>query len=276
MTVNTSMTIASIEHAAYSALLCGDVDEKLGQVATLKHAFDGGEIGLAQVRLEADRPGRPARPELIAPRLLQRRSTATREGHAALIHAMAHIEFNAINLALDVLCRFPGFPLAFYADWLSIAHEEATHFALLRAHLLNLGHGYGDFTAHDGLWEMAAKTAHDPLVRMALVPRVLEARGLDASPGLIRRLRAAGDKRGADILEIILRDEVGHVETGSRWFLHLCTERGLDPEATFERLLSEYDAPRAVLPLNVDARRRARFSAREIDHIETIARGRRS
>ena len=211
----------------------------------------------------------------MAPRELRQRSASSAQGHAALIHAVAHIEFNAINLALDAICRYPGLPADFYADWLHVAAEEATHFSLLRAHLRDLGHDYGDFPAHDGLWQMARRTAHDPLVRMALVPRVLEARGLDVSPAMIRRLRAAGDERGAAIVEIILRDEVGHVAIGSRWFRHLCAERGLDPDTTFERLLLELDAPRPVLPLNAEARRRADFSEGEIAWLEAAALARR-
>jgi len=265
-----------LERAAQHALLATDVDAKLAWVAELDVAFRTGTVEIHGLHLAVSEPGRPARPLLVSPRALERRGTSSREGHGALIHALAHIEFNAINLALDAVCRFPGMPAAFYTDWIKVAAEEAQHFALLRDHLRTLSYDYGDFSAHDGLWEMADKTAHDPLVRMALVPRVLEARGLDASPGIIRRLRAAGDLRGAEIVETILRDEVGHVEIGSRWFTHLCTERGLDPEATFAHLLREYDAPRPVLPLNVEARRRARFSAGEIDRIADMARARRT
>jgi uncharacterized ferritin-like protein (DUF455 family) len=219
-------------------------------------------------------PGRPPRPILVAPRELERRSTATREGHAALIHAITHIEFNAINLALDAICRFPSLPYEFYMDWLKVAAEEARHFSLLDSHLRSFGFAYGDFCAHDGLWEMAVKTAHDPLARMALVPRVLEARGLDATPAIIRRLKERGDQDGVCILEIILRDEVGHVAIGTRWFHYLCDARSLDPDTTFEALLAEYNAPRAVLPLNLAARQAAHFSLRELQHIERVARAR--
>jgi len=262
-------------HPAVAALLAADVEAKLARVADLRAAHVTGTMRLGDLGFAVAQPGRPPRPVLVPPRQLERRSTATRAGRGALIHALAHIEFNAINLALDALCRFSGMPEAFYADWLGVAAEEALHFALLRDHLHSLGYDYGDFSAHDGLWEMATKTAHDPLARMALVPRVLEARGLDASPGIINRLRAAGDTRGAQIVEIILRDEVGHVEIGSRWFAHLCVERGLDSEATFEQLLLEHDAPLPVLPLNVEARRRALFSDVEIEHVERMAHARR-
>ena len=261
---------------AREALCATDVELKLRLVHDLAASCERGEPDwLVQVCESAGyEPGRPARPLLVEPRSLERRSTATRKGLAALIHAVAHIEFNAINLALDAICRFHALPPAYYRDWLVVAREEATHFQLLRDHLRTLDHEYGDFSAHNGLWEMAVKTAHDPLARMAMVPRVLEARGLDASPAIMRRLQAAGDARGAEIIGIILRDEVGHVAVGSRWFEFLCAQRGVDPEQTFERMLVEFAAPRAVLPLNVDARRRARFSEREIALLEAGARAR--
>jgi uncharacterized ferritin-like protein (DUF455 family) len=258
---------------AAGALACEDVDRKLDLVARAAHAVRCGELQVTTDFTAAapETPGRPARPELVSPRALERRSAATPTGHAALIHAMAHIEFNAINLALDAVCRFPGLPTAFYTDWLGVGVEEARHFSLLREHLRSRGSDYGEFSAHDGLWQMALKTAHDPMARMALVPRVLEARGLDASPGIIRRLRANGDHSGAAIVEIILHDEVGHVAIGTRWFNHLCAERGLEPESTFARLLREYDAPRPVLPLNVEARRQAHFTPGELDLMHAMA-----
>jgi uncharacterized ferritin-like protein (DUF455 family) len=266
----------TLQARALEALRCRDSTRKLALVGAMDEAMRAGLLAIQTdfVPDAPDEPGRPERPELVAPRALARRSTASAGGHAALIHAVAHIEFNAINLALDAVCRFPAMPPAYYADWLHVAAEEAIHFSLLRGHLRGRGHDYGDFDAHDGLWQMARKTAHDPLARMALVPRVLEARGLDASPAMIRRLRAAGDTAGADIVEIILRDEVGHVAIGSRWYRHLCGQRGLDADATFERLLAEYGAPRPVLPLNTEARRRAEFSEQELARLEALARER--
>ncbi len=266
----------TLQAAALEALRCRDSTRKLALVGAMDEALRAGRLAI-QTEFAShapDEPGRPERPERVPPRALAPRSAASAGGHAALIHAVAHIEFNAINLALDAVCRFPALPPAYYADWLHVAAEEATHFSLLREHLRSLGHDYGDFPAHDGLWQMAIKTAHDPLARMALVPRVLEARGLDASPAMIRRLQAAGDVAGARIIEIILRDEVGHVAIGSRWYRHLCAQRGLDPDATFERLLGEYGAPRPVLPLNTEARRRAEFSERELVRLDALARER--
>lgn len=270
------MTPSTLERKARSAFACPHVDAKLDEIATIAR-----ELAAGRIRIETEFPvevgavpGRPVRPPLVHPRELARRSAAGGEGHAALVHALAHIEFNAINLALDAVCRFPGLPCGFYRDWFSVASEEAQHFRMLRDHLRSLDQDYGAFAAHDGLWQMALKTAHDPLARMALVPRVLEARGLDASPGIIRRLRENGDRRGAEIVEVILRDEVGHVAIGTRWFNHLCAERAVDPEATFERLLREFDAPRPVLPLNEHARRQAAFTPRELALVYELARGR--
>src|SRR5690606_16438255 len=153
-------------------------------------------------------PGRPPRPRLVHPRELPRRGFGTPEGRAAFIHSIAHIEFNAIDLGWDAVYRFRGMPAGFYADWVSVAADEARHFTMLRGRLRDLGHDYGDFDAHNGLGEMAEKTAHDALARMARVPRVLEARGLDVTPGMIVKLRALGDEATAAILEVILREEV--------------------------------------------------------------------
>jgi uncharacterized ferritin-like protein (DUF455 family) len=216
-----------------------------------------------------EEPGRPLRPELVPPLDVPRRKMTTPKGRAALIHALAHIEFNAINLALDAVYRFRGLPSAYYGDWLKVAAEEALHFQLLRDHLGSLGHDYGDFAAHNGLWEMAMKTAHDPLARMALVPRVLEARGLDATPAIVEKLRSAGDDKAVAILAIIERDEIGHVAIGNRWYLHLCQERGLEPVQTFRRLLKEFDAPPLKPPFNIEARRKSGFAEAELTWLQS-------
>ena len=217
-------------------------------------------------------PGRPERPRLVTPKALHRRSLHTPEGHAALIHAIAHIEFNAINLALDAVYRFRDMPDAYYDDWMRVADEEAYHFQLMRDHLNTLGYDYGDFDAHNGLWEMAQKTADDPLTRMALVPRVLEARGLDVTPGIMKKLSDHGDHGAVAVLEIIFRDEIGHVEIGTRWFHHLCAERNLEPDATFRGLFEEYMGAagkgRATGPLHRDARLTAGFSENELAFLE--------
>jgi uncharacterized ferritin-like protein (DUF455 family) len=209
-------------------------------------------------------PGRPARPLLVSPAHVPRRSLHTSQGRAALLHAVAHIEFNAINLALDAVWRFAGMPAGYYRDWVRVAAEEALHFSLLCDHLASLGHAYGDFDAHDGLWTMVEKTKHDITARMALVPRTLEARGLDATPPMQAKLAQAGDHRAVEILDVILRDEVGHVAVGNRWYRWLCARDGLDPLAHFEQLLAAHHAPRPKPPFNLDARRRAGFDADEL------------
>ncbi len=212
-------------------------------------------------------PGRPARPLLRQALQVPSRSPFTVQGRAALIHAICHIEFNAINLALDAVWRFPDMPREFYADWLQVAAEEALHFQLLHEHLQTLGHAYGDFDAHDGLWTMAERTRDDVLARMALVPRTLEARGLDATPPLQAKFRKAGDERAVAILDTILRDEIGHVEIGNRWYRHLCRERGLDPVAHYPELVARYEAPRLRPPFNFEARTAAGFSEAELAYL---------
>lgn len=211
------------------------------------------------------RPGRPNKPRLVDPRELPRRQLGSPAGHAAFIHAICHIEFTAINLALDALVRFPGLPRDYYAGWVGVAREKAEHFALLAAHLATLDTAYGDFDAHDGLWDMAERTSDDILRRMALVPRVMEARGLDVTPGMIRRLLAVGDEEGARILERILADEIGHVALGSHWFERICRQRGLDPQSTFADLVAREFGKLRSGAMNTEARLAAGFSARELD-----------
>ncbi len=240
---------------------------KAAGVAAMAQAFATGEIALdsaAMIEETGAIPGRPVRPELVPPRQVGRRSMATPEGRAMLVHALAHIEFNAVNLALDALWRFPCMPDAYYADWLQVSKEEAYHFTLLADHLTKLGHAYGDFSAHDSLWEMVENTKGDVLARMALVPRTLEARGLDAIPPLRAKIAQAGDLEAAAILDIILRDEVGHVEIGNRWYGFLCAARRLDLHATYDALVVRYRAPVLKGPFNLEARRRAGFSEEEL------------
>jgi uncharacterized ferritin-like protein (DUF455 family) len=204
--------------------------------------------------------------------MVKPRKLATRQGRAVFLHALAHIEFNAINLAWDAVYRFRGMPVEFYADWIRVADEEAQHFTLLSLRLTELGQAYGDFPAHDGLWHMARVTAHDILVRMALVPRVLEARGLDVTPAMILRLRQVGDAASAAVLETILRDEIGHVEAGTHWFRYVCRQRGLDPLESFRSLLTEYAPGRIRAPFNTSARQQAGFGSDEMAMLEELAR----
>jgi len=221
--------------------------------------------------LPPPRPARPARPVLLPPRdMPRRRNFGSPAGRVALLHALAHIELNAIDLAWDLVARFgdPALPRAFFADWLGVAAEEAEHFALLAARLGALGAAYGDLPAHDGLWEAAAATAHDPVGRLAVVPLVLEARGLDVTPEMMRRLERAGDPGSAAVLARIYEDEVGHVAVGVRWFEFLCRERRQDPEATFHDQVRRHFTGALKPPFNRAARDRAGFPA---TYYETLA-----
>lgn len=209
-------------------------------------------------------PGRLDRPELVPHTSIKLLPLTTPQGHAALVHSIVHIEKNAIDLALDICWRFAGMPEAFYRDWLQVAVEEAYHFTLLREHLEALGFQYGAFPAHNGLWDMAERTRGDLLARVALVPRTLEARGLDASPAVKTKLVSIGDHRAGAILDIILRDEIGHVAVGNRWYGWLCEQRGLDPVQTYEELRMRYKAPKLKGPFNLAARRAAGFREDEL------------
>lgn len=257
------MTTALFPRLA-AALAASNIDEKLA----LTHALAADwRAGLLDWRDDTPVPlvcGRPAKPVLVPPKQVTQRSAFTKEGRAGLLHAITHIEFTAINLALDHAARFRGLPEAYYGDWIGVAAEEAEHFCLLRERLRAIGHDYGDFPAHGGLWAMAERTADDPLIRMALIPRLLEARGLDATPPIQRRLEAAGDAASARVLDIILRDEIGHVGLGDRWFRSLCAQRGYAPESTYRELMARFKAPRPQLPLNESARLAAGFSMAEL------------
>ena len=266
--------MTSLFDAARACLDAAAPDDKLALTFAHAQAFADGArpIDAAAPPPEPVRmPGRPARPRLVHPRELPRRGLGSDEGRTAFIHAIAHIEFNAIDLAWDAVYRFRGLPGAFYADWVSVAADEARHFAMLRERLRELGRDYGDFDAHNGLWEMAEKTAHDGLARMALVPRVLEARGLDVTPGMIVKLRALGDEATAAILEVILREEVAHVAAGSRWFRWYCERAGVAPGPKFRELLAEY--ARAVLhgPFNFEARAAAGFGEEELAALRQLS-----
>lgn len=216
-------------------------------------------------------PGRPDKPALVDARSLPRRGLGSAQGRAALVHAIAHIELNAVDLAWDAVYRFRDMPDAYYRDWASCANDEARHYALLAGRLAELGYAYGDFDAHNGLWEMAVKTAGDDTARMALVPRVLEARGLDVTPGMIERLRQAGDERTVAILELILREEVAHVAAGTRWYRYCCARDGIDPVAHFFDLIRTYMGVELRGPFNLPARRDAGFGDDELARLQALA-----
>ncbi len=260
--------------AAKRCLDAADPAGKLRLTHATWQALDAGELvpdAAAPAPLPIGAPGRPARPVLVSARQVPQRGLGTPAGRAALVHAVAHIEFNAINLAWDAVYRFRGMPMDYYRDWASCAHDEARHFAMLSERLAGLGHAYGDFDAHDGLWEMAGKTAHSATARMALVPRVLEARGLDVTPGMIERLKGAGDHRTVAILEVILREEVAHVAAGTRWFRWCCGRDGVDPRDTFIALLRKYMGASLRGPFNRRARLDAGFDPEELDRLAALA-----
>ncbi len=254
---------------ALAILRLSDPVAKAAQASALFAALvadaDGAAIDPAEQLVDpGELPGRPALPRLLHAKEIPSRTPFTLEGRAAMLHAVTHIEFNAINLALDAVWRFDGMPVAYYRDWLRVASEEALHFTLLREHLNALGFDYGGFDAHDGLWAMAQRTAFDATARMALVPRTLEARGLDAAPPMQAKLRRAGDLRAVEILDVILRDEVGHVAIGNHWYRWLCERDGLDPVALYAELTLRYEAPRLRPPFNHAARLAAGFTDAEI------------
>jgi uncharacterized ferritin-like protein (DUF455 family) len=265
---------SSVHAAARSVLMICDPGAKVSATAALVAAWRAGRLACGEApgqALAVRVPGRPERPALVAPRDLVQRPLGTAAGRVALVHAVAHIEFNAINLALDAVQRWAELPPAFHDDWLGVAADEARHFTMLADRLAELGARYGDLPAHDGLWEMAVRTAGDPIARMALVPRVLEARGLDVTPGMIERLRRAGDDRTAELLEVILAEEVAHVEAGTRWFRWLCERDGIDPEVRFLELVAGAAAGAIRGPLNRPARRRAGFSESELTALDGLA-----
>ncbi len=243
------------------------------QVA-LRTQFRAGQAG--QLHLDAQRdwrdnpdlaqhcPGIPNKPELIRPSDTPRRSMSSAEGLAATVHALAHIEFNAINLALDAMVRFAGLAEDYYWDWWRVAAEEAYHFSLIERHLHSLGFCYGDFPAHSGLWDMAERTRHSLADRMAMVPRTLEARGLDACPIMQQKFLQAGDAQAASILDVILRDEITHVALGHRWFIHACAQNQHEPILEYRRIAAHHSAPRLRPPLNIAARRAAGFFEEEL------------
>ncbi|WP_455202360.1 ferritin-like domain-containing protein [Kaarinaea lacus] len=258
--------------AAYRCILICDPADKVDQTRHIVKQWREGQLALEnnEPPKSITIPGRPNKPSLVNPRELPRRSFHTPEGRAALLHAITHIEFNAINLALDAVYRFRDLPQEYYNDWLKVADEEAQHFTLLRDRLQRLGYDYGDFDAHNGLWDMALRTAHDVLVRMALVPRVMEARGLDVTPGMIDRFNAIGDQQSVDVLNVILEEEVGHVEIGSRWFHYFCDQRELPREKTYLELMQQYAQGRVKPPLDREARKAAGFTEQEIQYLEGL------
>ncbi len=264
---NTHKQMKNLFSRAHYCLLLDNPEEKVKQTYLLQEQL------LEQVLLlepldEIEKipvAGRPATPVLVNPKDVPRRNIAGLKGRLALVHAIAHIEFNAINLALDAVYRFQDMPGQYYLDWCRVAAEEAQHFTMLSDYLESHSIAYGDYNAHNGLWEMAVKTDNDVMVRMALVPRVLEARGLDVTPSMINKLEPTGDTKLITILKKIFDDEIGHVKIGSHWFKKLCQERELDSEKTFLQLIDQYMQGAKFGPFETEAREQAGFSKAEME-----------
>ena len=246
------------------ALACAEPLEKAKKARAAYAAIKDGTCDHVSEVIVPIRPGRPEKPELMAPRFVpKRRISRGVAGRVALLHALAHIELNAIDLSLDMAVRYSHhrLPLDFVKDWLSVADDEARHFTLLQERLVSLDSFYGALPAHDGLWQAAEETKDDLLGRLAIAPLVLEARGLDVTPILLEKFIAAEDTPSADILEIIMHDEVGHVATGKRWFDYQCGMERLDPISTWQGLVKRYFHGQLKPPFNISARKAARFSA---------------
>lgn len=250
--------MASLGAAALDVLGTGAATDKAAAAREMARLWRAGGLAVDFPEPPPDRPARPEQPQLLAPRDMPRRRGRGVATRVALLHAVAHIELNAIDLAADMVARFgPGMPRAFLDDWIAVADDEARHFLLLADRLAAHGAAYGDLPAHDGLWQSAAATAHDLATRLAVVPMVLEARGLDVTPAMIARLDSAGDSESADALRLILDEEVAHVAAGRHWFDWLCERRGLDGAATFHHLVSTHYRGIVKPPFNDAARARA-------------------
>lgn len=263
MTVPLGSLPETLADAACEVLREPTPADKVSLTRRYAEAWADGSLSNVGEARPPDRPNRPPHPELRPPRDMPKRNPGGSTGRLAFVHAIAHIELNAINLAWDIVARFTHehMPRPFFDDWVKVALDEAEHFDLLNRRLEDLGAAYGDYPAHDGLWEAAETTADDLLARLALVPMVLEARGLDTTPVAVQRLRAGGDETTADILELIGNEEIPHVEAGVRWFRFLCERRGIDPVETFHALTSRNFKGRLKPPFNAEARTQAGFGA---------------
>jgi uncharacterized ferritin-like protein (DUF455 family) len=254
---------ASLTSRAVAILTTAEPERKVSLSRDTAAAWRAGNIEVGAA-VPPDHPARPARPELLAPRHMPKRNAGgERAARAALIHAVAHIEFNAMDLAWDLVARFTAedLPRAFYDDWVGVAAEEAEHFNLVAGRLAELGIAYGDLPAHGGLWQAAAATSQNLAARLAVVPLVLEARGLDVTPAMINRLRSNGDHASVAVLEVIYREEIGHVAVGRRWFDWICARRGRDPAPTYQSLVREHFKGLVKPPFNTAARDQAGFPA---------------
>ncbi len=257
----------SLFELAYDALTCNDVDEKLSLTKKLIQYQGLRDMGSKVKIKKIQIPGRPLKPALVNFDGAPKRDKSG-IGMIKNIHAICHIEFNAINLALDAIYRFQEMPIEYYGDWIKVAVEESHHFTLLKNYLESLEHQYGDFDAHNGLWQMTVDTDYDVLVRMALVPRVLEARGLDVTPNIRRKFNGSKYGEMVAILDIIFKDEIGHVKIGNYWYQYLCKERKIDPIKTFDELIKKHIGTNLRGPFNIEARLLSNFSQAELDYLE--------
>jgi uncharacterized ferritin-like protein (DUF455 family) len=259
--------------AALTCIEINDPAEKASRAHHIYQSWCAGQLEAVTVTKpqRIENPGRPIQPQLVNPKQVPKRGFNSRPGLNKLAHAIAHIEFNAINLALDAVYRFRDMPDDFYTDWLRVAAEEASHFNMLSGYLVANNVQYGDYDAHNGLWEMALKTEHDVMVRMALVPRVLEARGLDVTPVMIARLKKVGEQQLVDILEVIHREEIGHVLIGTKWFNFVCQQRGLSPHDVFTDLLRNHGKGIIQGPFDEASRLQAGFTEEEMQRLVAIS-----
>ncbi|MBC8513030.1 MAG: ferritin-like domain-containing protein [Candidatus Thioglobus sp.] len=258
----------SLFKLAYEALICNSVEKKILLIGDLKKHQIPFDIKKSKVNvIKIPSPGRPLKPNLVDFKGAPKRDRSD-SGMIKNIHAICHIEFNSINLALDAIYRFQEMPHQYYADWIRVANEETTHFSLIKDYLESVGHSYGDFDAHNGLWQMTVDTDYDVLSRMALVPRVLEARGLDVTPRIRKKFKDAKLHKMVEILDIIFKDEIGHVKIGNYWYQYLCHKRDLDPINTFDLLIKKHIGSNLRGPFNIEARLLSNFSQNELDYLE--------
>jgi uncharacterized ferritin-like protein (DUF455 family) len=257
-----------IRHACVGILETGNTGSKAALAREVAAGWRAGRFEFtASEPLAPDRPARPPRPQLVSPGGVPRRRLNSIQGRFALLHALAHIEFNAIDLAFDMVARFsavsdlwPEERHAFISDWIAVGDDEARHFMMIESRLVELGGRYGDLPAHDGLWNAAMETSDDLLARLAIAPMVLEARGLDVTPGMAQRLRSVGDETSAAHLDVIYQDEIAHVAAGTRWFEHICRRRGETPQEKFHQLVRDRFRGSLKPPFNVKARASAGLS----------------
>lgn len=261
--------------ASYAALMAKESAQKTALTVQLKIDWEQGRLNRDDLKPVAaiTTPGQPEHLQLVHPNNVKKRSLHTSDGRVALAHAITHIEYNAINLALDAVYRFRDMPDRYYQDWLFVAAEEARHFLMMQEYLHSLNSSYGAYPVHNGLWDSAERTAHDVLARMALVPRVLEARGLDVTPKMIEKLLSAQAKEFAECLQTIYDDEIGHVRIGNHWFNYLCQQRNLEPVACFKNMLQLYLHGNPRGPYNQEARIKAGFTQEELTALEALSLG---